>query len=48
MAKIFFIKARVLGTKQILHDQRVAKSGVSGVLCNPSYWDGGIWAWLED
>ena len=21
---------------------------VRGGLCNPSYWDGGIWGWLED
>jgi len=22
--------------------------GVRGGLCNPSYWDGGVWGWLED
>ena len=22
--------------------------GICGGLCNPSFWDGGIWGWLED
>ena len=28
--------------------QSVTLFGVSGRVCNPSYWDAGIWWWLED
>ena len=27
---------------------RVVKPGVRVGLCDPSYWEGGIWGWLED
>ena len=31
--------------QKLYHDQQLR---VHGGLCNPSYWDSGIWGWLED
>ena len=38
---IFYLKITGL-------DKASPQRGVCGGLCNPSYWDGGIWGWLED
>ena len=48
MTQLFVLKKLISPPPNSTHPEYPKIPGVRGGLCNPSYWDGGIWGWLVD